>query len=62
MSTGLNVTWAPLWHVGFWWWDAPKGMQVAILDIESAFKIIPTRPEDWNKLAVLIDGLIHFDF
>lgn len=42
--------------------DAPAGTQVAVFDVESAFRIIPTQPCDWPALAVSIDGLIHFDF
>lgn len=41
---------------------APAGTQVAVFDVEAAFRIIPTRPADWPLLAVSINGLIHFDF
>lgn len=42
--------------------DAPPGTEVAVFNVESAFRIIPTRPEDWPLLAVNIGGFIHYDF
>lgn len=41
---------------------APPGSEVAVFDVDSAFRNIPTRPQDWLKLAVSIDGNVHFDF
>lgn len=37
-------------------------MQVAVFDVESAFRIIPTHPEDWPLLVVTINRLVHYNF
>lgn len=41
--------------------DAPLHMQVAVFDVESAFQIIPTCPEDRLFTALLIDNKVVFD-
>ncbi|KAF5372040.1 hypothetical protein D9615_008035 [Tricholomella constricta] len=41
--------------------DAPPGTEACVFDVDSAFRNIPTRPEDRTATAILINGLVHLD-
>lgn len=41
--------------------DAPKGTQVAVFDVDAAFRNIPLHPSVWKFICLLVDGLIHLD-
>lgn len=41
---------------------SPPGSEVAVFDVNLAFQNILTCPQDWLKLAIAIDGNIHFNF
>lgn len=41
--------------------DAPPGTEAAVLDVDSAFRNIPTHPSARRFLAIMIRGLIHLD-
>ncbi|CAK5263722.1 unnamed protein product [Mycena citricolor] len=40
---------------------APSGAQASVFDVKSAFRIIPTRPEDRLKLAIHWNNRVHLD-
>ena len=40
---------------------AGRGCMMAKIDIESAFRIVPVHPDDWNKLCFSLDGFYFTD-
>ncbi|GAW03260.1 site specific phage integrase family protein [Lentinula edodes] len=41
--------------------DAPEGTQVAIFDVDAAFRNIPIHPSMRHLVCLFLDGLIHID-
>ncbi|GAW03118.1 reverse transcriptase ribonuclease [Lentinula edodes] len=41
--------------------DAPEGTQVAIFDVDAAFRNIPIHPSVRHLVCLFLDGLIHLD-